>query len=272
MRWEELTSDRFAEAVDECGGVCLIPLSVVERHGHHLPMGTDTYIGRAIVDRAAALEPAIVFPDYIFTQIPEARHLAGTIAIDGDLMVRLLDNVCREVARNGLKKIVLVSAHGGNRGLVALFPMLQLYEPRDYVVYVAESIGPAAGARPEVPWPREKDGHAGPGETSMVLAVRPDLVQMELVPKDDEGAALGRLTALREAGATPGIWWYADHPTHYAGDASFATADAGERLLNARAEAVARAVRAVKADREAPRLQAAFFEGSARPSNGQGLR
>ena len=77
MRWEELTGDRFAEAVKEVDGVCLVPLSVVERHGHHLPLGTDTYIGRSVLDRAATLEPAIVFPDYVFTQIPEARHLAG---------------------------------------------------------------------------------------------------------------------------------------------------------------------------------------------------
>jgi creatinine amidohydrolase len=271
MRWEELTSDRFADAVEEVGGVCLVPLSVVERHGHHMPMGTDTYIGRALVDRAAALEPAIVFPDYIFTQIPEARHLAGTIAIDGDLMVKLLENVCREIARNGLKKIVLVSAHGGNRGLVSLFPMLQLYAPRDHVVYVVETMGPGI-PRTEVPWPREKDGHAGPGETSMILAVRPDLVDMARVPADDEGAALGRLAALREVGATPGIWWYADHPTHYAGDASLANADAGERLLNARAEQVARAVRAIKADTESARLQAEFFAGAAAPTNGAGLR
>ncbi len=271
MRWEELSSDRFAEAVREVQGVCLVPLSVVERHGHHLPMGTDTYIGRAVVDRAAAIEPVITFPDFIFTQIPEARHLSGTIAIDGDLMIRLLDNVCREIARNGLKKIVLVSAHGGNRGLVSLFPMLELYAPRDYVVYVVETMGGAV-ARPEVPWPREKDGHAGPGETSAVLAVRPDLVRMDLVPKTDEGSALGRLAPLRDVGVTPGIWWYADHPTHYAGDASYATADAGDRLLNARAEAVARAVRAIKADTESARLQSEFYAGSARPTNGDGLR
>src|SRR5207249_1863658 len=88
MRWEGLTSDRFAEAVKECEGVALVILSVVERHGHHLPLGTDTYIGREVARRATEIEPAIVFPDYIFTQIPEARHLAGTIAIDGDLMVR----------------------------------------------------------------------------------------------------------------------------------------------------------------------------------------
>jgi creatinine amidohydrolase len=266
MRWEELTSDRFAEAVRECDGVCLVPLSVVERHGHHLPMGTDTYIGREIVNRAAALEPAIVFPDFILTQIPEARHLAGTIAIDGDLMVRLLDNICREIARNGLKKIVLVNAHGGNFGLVALFNMLQLYSPRDYVVYLVEPFAGMRSGEISLPWEPASDGHAGPSETSLILATRPDLVKMDRVPDDDEGKARGRLNALREAGVHTGIWWYADHPTHYQGDAKFADAAAGERIFAALAKHVAGGVRAIKADGTAKRLQDEFYAGSATPS------
>jgi creatinine amidohydrolase len=96
----------------------------------------------------------------------------------------------------------------------------------------------------------------------MVLASRPDLVKMDQVPADDEWKALDRLRSLREAGVEPGIWWYADHPTHYAGDARFADTAAGERLLDARAEMVARAVRAIKADNEANRLQDEFYRGS----------
>jgi creatinine amidohydrolase len=262
MRWEELTGDRFAEAVTDVGGVCLVGLSVVERHGHHLPLGTDTYIGREILDRAAKLEPAIVFPDYIFTQIPEARHLAGTIAIDGDLMIRLLDNVCREIARNGLKKIALVSAHGGNRGLVSLYPMLQLYAPRDYVVYVVNPMAAMRSGQVEPPWPEGVDGHAGPGETSMILASRPDLVKMDQVPASDEWKSQDRLRALREAGVETGVWWYAEHPTHYSGDAKYADAATGNRELDLMAEGVARGVRAIKADSVAKRLQDEFYHMS----------
>lgn len=266
MRWEELTGDRFAEAVKECEGVCVVALSVVERHGHHLPLGTDTYIGRDAMTRAAAEEPMILFPDYIFTQIPEVRHRVGTISIDGDLMVRLLDNVCREIARNGLKKIVLVNSHGGNHGLNALFNMLQLYTPRDYVVYLVNPIMAAFGGDLKLPWAPETDGHAGPGETSMILKARPDLVHMDLVPTDDEGKALNRLQSLREAGVLTGIWWYADHPTHYQGDASTATADAGDTLLEAMAQGIVRAVRAIKADDVAPQLQQEFFKESSAPT------
>lgn len=268
MRWEELTGDRFVAAVQECEGVCLIALSVVERHGHHLPLGTDMYEGRGILERVAQQEPVILFPDYIFTQIPEARHLAGTISIDGELMIQLLDNVCREIARNGLKKIVLVNAHGGNFGLVTFYNMLQLYKPRDYVVYLVNPFFAAFGGQLELPWQRSDDGHAGPGETSMMLALRPDLVQMDLVPTDNEGQARNRLQALREAGVQTGIWWYADHPTHYQGNASLATAQAGEQMLDAMADAVVRAVRAIKADSEAKRLQDEFYAASALPGTG----
>jgi creatinine amidohydrolase len=265
MRWEELSSDRFATAVEECGGVCLVALSVIERHGHHLPLGTDMYEGRGLLSRVAELEPVIEFPDYYFTQIPEARHLPGTIAIDGELMIKLLDNVCREIARNGLHKIVLVNSHGGNRGLNAFYTMLQLYRPKDYVVYLVDPIG-TPQARAEVPWERADDGHAGPGETSQMLALRPDLVNMDLI-KDGEGRARNRLKALGEAGVLTGIWWYADHPTHYQGDASHATATAGNQIIEVKAQFVAQAVRAIKADTEAKRLQDEFYARSGAPSN-----
>lgn len=266
MRWEELTGDRFVEAVQECEGVCLLALSVIERHGHHLAMGTDMYEGRGMLERVAKLEPVILFPDYYFTQIPEARHLAGTISIDGDLMIRLLDNVCREIARNGLKKIVLVNAHGGNFGLTALYNMLQLYQPKDYVVYLVQPF-PFMG-QADVPWPNEEDGHAGPGETSMMLALRPDLVHLDLLKDDGEGQARNRLQHLRAAQVQTGIWWYADHPTHYSGNAKYATAEAGEKLLDAIAAGIAKAVRAIKADTEAKRLQDEFFAASSNPGVG----
>ena len=266
MRWEELNGDQFAEAVKTCEGVCLVALSVVERHGHHLPLGTDTYQGRGMLSRVAALEPVIEFPDYIFTQIPEARHLPGTISIDGELMIKLLDNVCREIARNGCKKVVLLNAHGGNFGLVALYNMLQLYTPKDYVVYIVSPFNVLMSGQLQVPWPREEDGHAGPGETSMMLALRPDLVDMSKIPADDEGKARGRLQALREAGIQTGIWWYADHPTHYAGNAAHGTAEAGERILDAIAQSIAGAVRAIKADTAAKQLQDEFFAKAQAPS------
>jgi creatinine amidohydrolase len=263
MYWEELTGDEFPQAVAASAGVCLLPLSCIERHAHHLPLGTDMYIGRDLCRRAAALEPAIIFPDFIFTQILEARHCAGTIAIDADLMLSLLDNVVREIARNGLKKIVIVNAHGGNDYLMHFFLQTQLASSRDYVVYVAE---PPLTLEDETAmtaqWQTTVDGHAGESETSALMTIRPDLVRADQLRSDDEGMPLERLKTLRDSGISTGIWWYADHPTHYRGDGSLATAAKGENELNARAHALASAIRLIKQDTETQRLQNEFFKAS----------
>jgi creatinine amidohydrolase len=260
MKWEELTGDAFPRAVKEAQGVCLLPLSCLERHGHHLPLGTDMYIARDLCNRIAALEPAIVFYDHIYTQILEARHTPGCIGLDPDLTIRLLDNLCREIARNGLKKIVLVNGHGGNDHLLYYFAQIQLASPRDYVVYVANPAY-AGEELPEVAplWETEVDGHAGERETSAILAIRPDLVDKPALKSDGEGNPLGRLDALRDAGGYVGIWWYADHPSHYCGDGTFGNAEKGEKWLDAHARELAKTIRAIKADTESKRLQDEFF-------------
>ncbi len=262
MQWESLTGDQFAEAIASTQGVCLVPLSVVERHAHHLPLGTDTYIGRAICQRAAQIEPVMIFPDFIFTQILEARHLPGTIAIDPELILKLLDNVCREIARNGFKKIVLFSSHGGNGSLAPLFAQTQLGSPRDYVVYVASPrYLPAEEAALVAQWSTPLGDHAGETETSAILAIRPDLVHMDRI-HPGEGDPQGRLQSVSDQGAYTAIWWYADHPTHYAGDGQPATREKGSLYLESMAQALSRTVKAVKADQEAKRLQDEFFAAS----------
>ena len=256
MRWEELTGDLFPEAVQKAAGVCLLPLSCIERHAHHLPLGTDMYIGRELCNRSAALEPAIVFPDFIFTQILEARHYPGCIGIQPELILRLLENTCSEIARNGLKKVVIVNAHGGNDSLIHFFAQAQLASPRDYVVYVASSYSEETEV---VKRETSVDGHAGEQETSEILVIRPDLVRTEVLPDDNEGMPRGRLDSLRKLGVSTGTWWYADHPSHYCGDGRFATPEKGEAWLAARARMLAKAVRAIKDDEVTPALQEEFF-------------
>ena len=260
MRWDELTGDQFPEAVQQAQGVCLLPLSCIERHGPHLTLATDMFIGREVCNRAAALEPAIVFPDFIFTQILEARHYPGCIGIDPELTIRLLENTCREIARNGLKKIVIVNAHGGNDNLIHYLAQIQLASPRDYVVYVAEQFyGPEDEAAIRAQWETDVDGHAGEKETSAIMAIRPDLVNRVALRPDGEGNPLGRLQHLRDLNIDVGVWWYADHPSHYRGDGIPATAEKGNFWLDARARGLAKSIQAIKGDTETKRLQDEFF-------------
>lgn len=261
MRWDELSGDVFTKAVEKAEGVCLLPLSCVERHGHHLPLATDMYIGREVCNRTAALEPAIVFPDYIFTQILEARHYPGCIGIDPELTIRLLENTCREIARNGLKKIVIVNAHGGNDHLIHYFAQIQLASPRDYVVYVADPFfSPEDEEAIRAQWETSVDGHAGEKETSAILAIRPELAQRDAMPADGEGMPLGRLQHLRDRNIDVGVWWYADYPSHYCGDGIPATPEKGNLWLDARARGLAKTIRAIKEDTETKRLQDEFFQ------------
>jgi creatinine amidohydrolase len=265
MRWEELTGDEFGAAVDQAEGVCLVPLSVIEWHGHPLPLGTDGFMARAVCERAAGSAPALIFADFTLTQIPEARHGAGTISIEADLILPWLGNICREVARNGLKKVSRAPAHGGTISLLGFFHEPQLSARRDYVVYSVTTFW-LPGEPPPVPWDPASDSHAGAGESSLILALHPALVHMDRLPDPGEEAPLNRLRALREAGAHTGIGWYADHPTHYAGDARPANAAAGERMLDFMGKALARVIRLVKDDQATPALLQEFYQGAERPT------
>lgn len=259
MNWEELTGDQFSHAVEQVEGVCLLPLSCIERHGHHLPLGTDMFIGRELCQRVAELEPVMVFPDFFLTQILEARHVPGTIGIQPEMIIRLLENVCAEISRNGLKKIVIVNAHGGNDHLIHYFAQIQLASPRDYVVYVAQPPYRAEEPSTATQWETVIDDHAGERETSMILAIRPELVKPETLPADGEGMPLGRLKSLQDQDIYTGIWWYGDNPTHYCGDGRPGTAIKGETWFADRARALAKTVRTIKKDNEAMRLQDEFF-------------
>jgi creatinine amidohydrolase len=267
MNWLDLTGDDFKKAIRKAAGVCLVPIGCVERHGHHLPVGTDQYIARALCERVARVEPAVIFPDMCFTQILEARHCAGTVALSPELITNLLAGVCAEIGRNGFKKIVLVNAHGGNHHFLRFFIQSQLARRRDYVVYLASPALSAADAKAvQKQWMSSVDGHAGESETSQMLCIRPDLVKRSAIPKTGEGLPKNHARALTDAGAITATGWYADHPTHYRGDANPAAPAKGEKELAATAAAIARIVRAIKKDAVSAKLAAAFFKGAESPA------
>ena len=257
MRWENLTAPDFATAVKETQGVCLLPLAVIEKHNDHLPLGTDLFIGMEVARRAAEIEPAILFPPFYFTQILEAKHQPGTIALGGGLMLELLEAVCDEIGRNGLSKIVFVPSHGGNRYLAPFFVQLMLEKRKDYMVYLPQMLGgPDFAQLMKEVMESEFDHHGGEMETSLILAICPDLVKMEQI-NAESGRRLGRLEHL--SGVETPISWYANFPDHYAGDARPATAEKGERILEYMVQRLAKVIRAIKEDRTAPELYEEFF-------------
>jgi creatinine amidohydrolase len=208
---------------------------------------------------AAEQNYAVVFPEYYFGQIFEARHQPGTVAYSAHLQLELLQETADEMARNGCKKIVIVNGHGGNDMLLPYFTQTQLASPRDYVVYTY-NLNVNAPGRPAMK--SAFDAHAGEGETSHVMITRPDLVHMDRVGTES-GADLKRLDL--PAGVETGIWWYASFPNHYAGDAAAANKELGQFDVNTWITRVANVIRAVKADQATPRLQNEFYEKAKHP-------
>jgi creatinine amidohydrolase len=266
VRWEELTASGFPKAVSRSKGVCLLPMGVIEKHGPHLPLGTDVMAARAISVRAAEREYAVVFPSYWFGQIFEAKHMPGCIALRESLLTPLLQGVCDEIARNGFGKILIVNGHGGNNSWLNYVTQLHLDLQRRYTVYLASAQGPikddAVLRETEARRKATGEAHAGEVETSVMMAIRPELVQLQLAGKEDSRAQ-GRLKHLPDV--TTGIWWYADFPNHYAGDAQKASAELGQRVLEATASGLADVIGAVKKDTAAARLEDEFFRQAEKP-------
>lgn len=264
VRWDELTASDFPRAIQHAAGVCVLPIGCLEKHGPHLPLGTDVISVNAVAVRAAKREYAVVFPDYYFGQISEARHQPGCIALRPDLLYALLQNVCDEIARNGFGKILIVNGHGGNNHWLHFFCETQLASRKNYVTYYLEPklTNPPLLARIQELRKTTIGGHACEPETSWMLALRPDLVQLERAG-DESGEPQAGYKHL--PGIFSGTWWYATSPNHYRGDARPSTAELGEVFLEGQTETVVRALLAVKKDRIAPRVQHEFYGRTENP-------
>ncbi len=259
-KWEELTAADFRRGIQQAKGTCLLPFGILEKHGPHLPLGTDLLNVRYASLHAADQEYAVVFPEYYFGQIFEAKHEPGTMAYSMELQLRLLQETTDEMARNGCKKVIIVNGHGGNEHLLPFFAQGQLDNPHDYVVYVLD------GERSRLGGPPKKstgiDYHAGENESSNTMVSRPDLVHLDRAAS--ESGADQKHQNLPD-GLYTGIWWYARFPNHYSGDGSVATKELGEWNMQGWIGSIVESIRAVKADDASLKLQNEFYEKSKHP-------
>jgi creatinine amidohydrolase len=259
VRWEELTGADFVKAIQQAQGTCILPIGILEKHGPHMPIGSDLLNARYVALHAAEQQYAVVFPEYYFGQIAEARQEPGTVSYSRELQLALMQATTDEMGRNGCKKILIVNGHGGNNHLLPYFAQTQLEKPHDYVVYLFDQRTPASGG------PAKKttvDQHAGESETSKMLIVRPDLVHMDRA-KSESGDDQHHLNL--PDGVYTGIWWYARFPDHYAGDGSVANKELGDYQVKWWVDAVSKTLVAIKADNDSLRLQKEFYEKTTHP-------
>jgi creatinine amidohydrolase len=258
-RWDDLTATQWPEATERSGQTCILPFGVLEKHGPHAPIGSDMIKARELALRAAQREYAVVFPDYYFGQIHEARHQPGTFAVSERMALDLLDATCEEIARNGFKRILILNGHGGNPPLIHYFGQTRLEKRRSYVLYFynqpehkfLKETGPLWHSNPEASL------HAGEDETSMLLELRPQDVHLERA-RDESGEDQKRITVPPEL-YTP-IWWYGRFPNHYAGEGDKATRELGAALVERTVAQLAELLKFVKTDQRTLDLQNEFFD------------
>ena len=263
--YDEITAPDFIKAVEQSSGVCLLTIGILEKHGPHLPLGTDIFECRKVATTAAEKEYCVVFPTYYAGQINEARHQPGTIAYSPDLIWKMLQETCDELSRNGFKKIIIVNGHGGNNDFLHYFCMSQLHSPKDYVlVFFQPNENEDAAKKIKALRQTTTGGHADEMETSMMRYIRPDLVKV-----DQAGTQSGKNQArLAEIPFQyTGIWWYAQYPNHYAGDATKSSVELGKLITDTEADQLVELVKKLKQSNKIEELQNQFYKESANPLN-----
>ena len=257
-RWDELTASEWPKALEMSNQTCILPIGILEKHGPHVPIGSDLIQVREWAARATKKEYSVVFPDYFYGQINEARHQYGTFSLPERIVWDLLEATCDEIARNGFNKIVIINGHGGNPQLIRYFIQTRLEKRRNYAVYFFEPGSDSAYQRKMSELHKSNpagDQHAGERETSSLLYLRPDLVKMDSA-RNESGANQKRLDIPNVYIA---IWWYADYPNHYAGEGAKATRELGQLVTEHYIESLVKALKAIKADKKTLELQNEFF-------------
>jgi creatinine amidohydrolase len=232
-RWTEITAEEFARA-DASRWIAVLPVAAVEQHGPHLPVGVDAMIGEGYLERAEELVPddlpAVFLPVQTIGKSNEHSAFAGTLSISAETAIRAWTEIGASVARAGLRKIVLMTSHGGNTSVIDIVArelrvdhgMLAVTASWHRLGYPADLFS-AEELRHGI--------HAGEIETSLMQAFRPDLVRMDRA-EDFRSAtyAMEQDYAFLRAGSPAGFGWMTQdlHPSGAIGDAKAATVEAGE--------------------------------------------
>jgi creatinine amidohydrolase len=186
MKWVERNSTQLGGVSKET--ICVLPLGATEQHGPHLPVGTDQFIADGIAER---LDSACGGKLLILPGLPagcSAHHLAfpGTLSLEHHTFADAVIQVVRTAASHGLRRFLLLNAHGGNVAIGAVITeQLSSVCPEVEAIcgtwfrMAADELRPLVeGAHPAV-------GHACEFETSVMMVLRPELVDADAIV--DEG-------------------------------------------------------------------------------------
>ena len=228
--WRDMAATDFGGDVSKW--IAVLPLAAIEPHGPHLPLGTDAIIAEAMVERSIEILPADLPVSFLPVQqvakSTEHVQFPGTVTLGWQAAIQNWIDMAESLSRSGVRKLVLVTSHGGN--LAPMEIVAREMRARHSMLCVTTSWEKLGGYRGE-----EADIHGGHTETSLMLAIRPDLVDMDKA-HDFASAQTVMKAGSKRLGfhsSDANIAWLASdlNEDGVVGNATTATAELGEHYL-----------------------------------------
>jgi creatinine amidohydrolase len=239
--WADLSTRDFA-ALDPATAVAVLPVAATEQHGPHLPLSVDQTLADGVI--AAALPqlpaelPVLFLPTQPVGYSPEHVRFAGTLTLSPETVIRQWTELGECAARTGVRKLLLFNTHGGQVSLMDIVAR-ELRTRCNLIVYSCSwwnlPLGDAVNG--QFSEQEHRFGvHAGEIETSMMLALRPQFVDMgqaqDFTSSSQERAA--RYPILGNGRSAKLGWQMQDYNAQgAAGNAAAATAEKGRSLVDA---------------------------------------
>lgn len=241
LQMAHLTRERCRVLAKE--GLVVWPVGSTEQHGPHLPVGTDAmgaeWIATAAAERVAGRMPVVIAPTLWLGSSHHHLPFGGTMSLETDTYLRVLGEGAAALAESGFVRIFILNGHGGNHEIAQL-------AARDLAL--ARDVHVAAGSWWTIAWDQlvaegaadigRFPGHSGRFETSVMLALRPDLVVAPLPHRDEPGHSDARHFGGAYRAEHHGSWLAIDG---YGDSPDLADAAAGKRWLDTAAAAVGEA-------------------------------
>lgn len=217
-----MTRDEVAEAVERFP-VAVLPLGATEQHGHHLPLGVDIYLAEGIARRLCERTGALLLPSLPFGYSWVWRDIPGTVSLQQHHVEAVIKDVAHSVTRYGIRLLILVNGHDANNASMKYATRELLDETNLQVAYFFyPNLDQTIAEHCTSPtW--HGMIHACEFETSLMLALKPEMVQMEKAVREypDQPDLYGKTGISLGDLSKSGVY----------GDPTLATAEKGEKML-----------------------------------------
>jgi creatinine amidohydrolase len=263
-RYAEMTWAEIKEAAAH-RRVAVLPVAIHEDHGPHLPVDTDILLCGSICERAVARIPAeaVLAPAVPHGYSPHHMDFPGTLTISWDTFIRFVKDICCSLAHHGFQRILIVNGHGSNTSPLDLAARLSILEYEGRILCASVNHWDLRRVKEVGREIRESDyggtSHAGEFETSLYLALKPELVDMSKAVDERSPMSPSFRTDLLAGTHPQGSaarlvpYWSSITASGVNGDATKATREKGEKFLEAAVEGLIELIRELKNQEILPR-------------------